>query len=90
MFHPEEHASIVAQAGVVNCVAYRRSDGHRLGALVLADVSEALAEDSDVFVWIGLHEPSADIMAEVQHEFAAAQAQATDVDEARTQGHLCV
>ncbi|MEY4517140.1 MAG: hypothetical protein RL180_1486 [Pseudomonadota bacterium] len=69
MFHPEEHASIVAQAGVVNCVAYRRSDGHRLGALVLADVSEALAEDSDVFVWIGLHEPSADIMAEVQHEF---------------------
>jgi magnesium transporter len=73
MFDGQEQAhwssELSLQSGVVNCVAYHRSTGVRIGALSLPDVSEALESDPDVFVWIGLHEPSAAVMAEVQHEF---------------------
>lgn len=58
-----------APVGVVNCVAYQRSTGLKIKSLPLADVSEALADDPDVFVWIGLHEPPIEMMTEVQHEF---------------------
>lgn len=73
----EPHHSRLAQycsnrpqsKGVVNCVAYSRSTGLRLDYLALCDVSEVMAADPDVFVWIGLFEPPADVLSEVQHEF---------------------
>jgi magnesium transporter len=55
--------------GIVNCVAYRRSTGEKVASVALADVSETLEEDADFFVWIGLHEPTIEVMREVQHEF---------------------
>ncbi len=51
---------------IVNCVAYK--NGVRKAELPLHKVHEAL-EDEEQFVWIGLHEPSQEIMRQVQHEF---------------------
>lgn len=56
-------------SSVVNCVAYSRSTGLPVVELPLCDVSEALESDPDLYVWIGLFEPTADTLAEVQHEF---------------------
>jgi magnesium transporter len=53
-------------AGVVNCAAY--AQGRRLADLPLSDVSETL-QASDRFVWIGLYEPDAEILRQVQQEF---------------------
>src|SRR5687767_6006790 len=53
-------------SGVVNCAAY--AEGRRLADLPLCDVSEAL-QASDRFVWIGLYQPNAKILREVQQEF---------------------
>lgn len=58
------------QPGVVNCVTYRRSTGQRDRAVPLDQVSEALAADSDLFVWVGLYQPDAALLQQVQHEFA--------------------
>lgn len=55
--------------GVVNCVAYSRKSGQKVADIALAHVSETLAADQDNYVWIGLYEPSAVLMAQVQSEF---------------------
>ena len=51
---------------IINCAAY--SQGNRVGDIVLNNVHEAL-KDTNQFVWIGLHEPSEDILRQVQQEF---------------------
>lgn len=51
---------------VVNCGAY--SDGRRVANIEIEDISEALKEP-DGFVWIGLHEPSVELLKQIQHEF---------------------
>jgi magnesium transporter len=51
---------------IINCVAY--SQGRRLANVELKDVHEVLKETSQ-FVWIGLHEPSEEILSKVQEEF---------------------
>lgn len=56
-------------SGIVNCVSYRRSTGQRVAALPLDQVNEVLESDKDLFVWIGLHEPTLATMQQVQHEF---------------------
>ncbi|PYN58468.1 MAG: magnesium and cobalt transport protein CorA [Candidatus Rokuibacteriota bacterium] len=53
-------------SAVVNSVAY--AGGRRVGEVAIADISEVL-KLSDRFVWIGLHEPDASLLAEVQGEF---------------------
>ena len=53
--------------GVINCVAYG-ADGQRLGEVALADVSDVL-QTPDQFVWIGLLEPDAELLRQVQEEF---------------------
>jgi magnesium transporter len=55
--------------GVVNCFAYSRSTGLPISYLALCDVSEAMAADPDIFVWIGLFEPPKEVLNEVQREF---------------------
>jgi magnesium transporter len=51
---------------VVNCAAY--ADGRRVADVPIADISEVLKQDGH-FVWIGLHEPSEELLRQVQEEF---------------------
>jgi magnesium transporter len=52
---------------IVNCAAY--SEGYRKADIELDQVHKILAENNQ-FVWIGLHEPSEEILARVQDEFS--------------------
>jgi magnesium transporter len=51
---------------IVNCAAY--AEGKRIADVNLSDVHKVL-EEEDQFVWIGLHEPSEEILSLVQQEF---------------------
>ena len=51
---------------IINCAAY--ASGRRLADVELNKVHEVLNE-TDKFVWIGLHEPSEEILSQVQNEF---------------------
>jgi magnesium transporter len=51
---------------IVNCAAY--AEGKRITDLQLNEVSDVLKKKNQ-FVWIGLHEPSEDILEKVQKEF---------------------
>jgi magnesium transporter len=51
---------------IVNCAAY--SQGRRIADVALKDVHEVL-KGTTQFVWIGLHEPSEEVLGEVQNEF---------------------
>ena len=52
--------------GVVNCAAYEH--GVRVADVEVAEVHEVLT-NPDRFVWIGMYEPSEDLLREVQREF---------------------
>lgn len=54
---------------VVNCVVYNRKTGAKVGDIPLDQVSEALEESPDQFVWVGMHEPDAVEMKLVEEEF---------------------
>jgi magnesium transporter len=51
---------------VVNCAAYAK--GRRVCDVELSGIAAAL-QDPERFVWIGLHEPSEEILRQVQREF---------------------
>ena len=51
---------------IVNCFAY--SEGRRVANVEIGDISEVLKQ-SDKFVWIGLHEPPAEMLSNIQKEF---------------------
>ena len=51
---------------IVNCAAY--SSGRRIADVELPEVHQVLKEPGQ-FVWIGLHEPSEEILAKVKSEF---------------------
>jgi magnesium transporter len=51
---------------IVNCAAY--ADGKRVGDVAIEDISEVLKVEGQ-FVWIGLHEPSEELLRQVQEEF---------------------
>ncbi|MEO8765655.1 MAG: magnesium/cobalt transporter CorA [Ginsengibacter sp.] len=51
---------------IINCAAY--SQGRRTGDVELNDVHEVL-KAANQFVWIGLHEPSENVLSRVQVEF---------------------
>ena len=52
---------------IVNCVAY--AEGCRLGDIELDRISEMLKQP-DQFIWIGLYEPSEELLKQVQRQFA--------------------
>jgi magnesium transporter len=52
--------------GVVNCAAY--TDGRRIANIPIEDISEHL-DDPNGFVWIGLYEPSEEMLKQIQEEF---------------------
>jgi magnesium transporter len=51
---------------IINCAAY--SNGRRVADVELNDVHDVL-KDANQFVWIGLHEPSEEVLSTVQQEF---------------------
>ena len=51
---------------VVNCAAY--CEGRRVAYVEIDHISEVLKQP-DKFVWIGLHEPSAEMLSTIQREF---------------------
>jgi magnesium transporter len=51
---------------VVNCAAY--ADGCKVADVAVEDISEVLKEERQ-FVWIGLHEPSPELLRTIQREF---------------------
>ncbi|MFC4762359.1 magnesium and cobalt transport protein CorA [Dyella koreensis] len=53
---------------VVNCVAYNKRDGERIGDITLDAISDVLKEP-DTFVWVGLHEPDESLLLKLQEEF---------------------
>jgi magnesium transporter len=53
--------------GLVNSVAY--ANGLRVGDVAIPDISEVLKEPGR-FVWVGLHEPDDEMLAEIQQEFS--------------------
>jgi magnesium transporter len=51
---------------IINCAAY--AEGKRIADVSLSDVHNVLKKENQ-FVWIGLHEPSEEILSRVQQEF---------------------
>jgi magnesium transporter len=54
-------------AMVMNCVAYK--DGKRIGQITVEEISDVLKEEG-TFVWLGLREPSPEMLTKIQEEFA--------------------
>lgn len=54
------------QSMIVDCAGYE--NGRRACSLEIAEVRDWIS-DHDRFVWIGLHEPSADLLRQVQAQF---------------------
>jgi magnesium transporter len=52
--------------GVINSAAY--AEGRRIGDIAIPDISEVLKRP-DVFVWVGLHDPSDELLQQIQKEF---------------------
>ena len=53
-------------SSIINLVAYR--EGSRLELFSIGDISEILKQ-SEVFTWIGLYEPDAELLVKMQEEF---------------------
>jgi magnesium transporter len=53
-------------SAIINCAAY--AEGRRIRTIEIEDISEVLKQPG-VFVWIGLHEPDAELLAQVQKAF---------------------
>lgn len=53
---------------VVNCYAYSRKKGEPIAITSLTEATKLL-EDSNYYIWIGLHEPSPDTLTAVQKSF---------------------
>ncbi len=54
------------EPGVVDCALYE--GGRRVRSLALDEIDESLKTD-DAFVWVGLNEPSAELLRRMQREF---------------------
>jgi magnesium transporter len=52
--------------GVVNCAAY--AGGRRVADVEIKDIGAALKQE-DRFIWVGLHEPSEELLEQVQQAF---------------------
>ncbi|MES2537452.1 MAG: magnesium/cobalt transporter CorA [Pseudomonadota bacterium] len=53
-------------SGVINCAVYRQ--GSKLRDIGVSEISEVL-QQPDTFVWVGLLEPSVELMRQMQQEF---------------------
>lgn len=55
-----------SQESVVNCAAY--AEGRKVANVGIDDISEVICQP-DKFVWIGLHEPTTDMLKKIQRQF---------------------
>jgi magnesium transporter len=62
----EEHAEADAPHGIINCASY--VDGCRAADLSIDQIPAALS-DPGAFVWLGLYEPSEELLGQVQRAF---------------------
>src|SRR3712207_5174763 len=53
-------------SAVINCAAY--TNGYRIANVNISDIGKLLKQN-DKFVWIGLHEPDEELLAQAQQEF---------------------
>lgn len=53
-------------SAIVNCVAY--CQGRRVGDLAIEQINGQLKQ-TDQFIWIGIYEPTTELLAQVQREF---------------------
>lgn len=53
---------------IANCFSYSRKTGEKIGEIELDDVRRELS-NNNVFVWVGLHDPSIETIREVQEAF---------------------
>jgi magnesium transporter len=60
-------ATATPESMVVNCAAYDKR-GKRLPDITLDQISDVL-EQPETFVWVGLHEPSEELLEKLQEEF---------------------
>ncbi|WP_394262218.1 magnesium/cobalt transporter CorA [Moraxella boevrei] len=63
-----DESRFVGTNEVSNCFSYSRKTGEKLGEIELDDVRRELA-NNNVFVWVGLHDPSAETIHEVKEAF---------------------
>ena len=66
---PSGAAAILRGAMIVDCAHYRDGIRQNEGKLELAEASRCASGERDDFVWLGLHEPSDELLAEVQERF---------------------
>lgn len=66
MTEAEARRSIAEHSGVIRSTAYR--DGRRVGDVAIEGIAEALRRPGE-FVWIGLYEPSEELLGRVQDGF---------------------
>src|SRR6188768_611017 len=52
---------------IINCFAY--SEGRRVSKSIEINEINQVLKQEDRFVWIGLHEPGAEMLREIQREF---------------------
>lgn len=53
-------------SAIVNCAAY--ADGHRVATIKINEISQVLKQPEQ-FIWIGLYEPSEELLKQIQQEF---------------------
>ena len=82
---PAEISLGPAGSGVITSAAY--ADGKRIADVALADISE-IVTDPGVFLWIGLFEPSRELLHEVQAEFSLHELAVEDAFKAHQRSKL--
>ena len=70
-YNPEaelDDSRFIGQNEVANCFVYSRKTGEKIDEIELDDVRRELT-NNNVFVWVGLHDPSAETIHEVKEAF---------------------
>jgi magnesium transporter len=64
---PQSSSELVADTSVIDSAAY--ADGRRVADVPIAQAGLALDQHPDRFVWVGLYEPGAAILQQIQQQF---------------------
>lgn len=62
------NTTVAGNQEIVNCVSYSRKTGKKIAVVDLHDV-ESVLNNNNQFVWVGLHDPSAETIKAVQDAF---------------------
>ena len=78
-------AAEISRAGVVACALY--SDGRRIRDVAIEEIG-ALAGRGDGIVWLGLHEPDAPLLGEIQAQLGLHELMIEDANQAHQRAKL--